>query len=102
MVSEAHNVALMEERMVASMKALMTKYVLSGAEFEINIPFALRNELSVIYEGVGTWMELSTREEQLQVFDDCIRDIRRLIRDSYSRFRKTSEFEQCKKILMLS
>ena len=82
--------------MVSSIRALIEKYIVPGSEFEINVNYATRHQLMQVHGDVERWIRRTPVKYQLQVFDAAIKEVRRLMRDSYSRFHRNREvFGKC-------
>ena len=87
--------------------ALMRKYILNGALFEVNIPYAMRQKYQHMYEsesaGNGMWegeTERERMENAIQVFDVCVNELMKLQRDSFSRFLARPVFRQCQEFIL--
>ena len=76
-------------------KSLLQKYVIHNAEHELNLPSRLRNALMDCYENI---FELTDFQCEY-LFDDIIREILKLMQDSFSRFEGTKEYIKLKKAL---
>ncbi len=72
-----------------------------GAEFELNLPHTMRSKVLALTE---TKLEGSTNAhtQLLGIFDEIIREILILLRDSFMRFRLTPGFREAATILTSS
>ena len=79
-------------------KALLSKYVVSGCELQVNLAHAMRQT----YEAL-LWLHVSHFEQMLSknirdvvtIFDPIIKQLLGLMSDSFSRFSHKPEFEKC-------
>src|SRR5690606_11957789 len=69
---------------------LIEKYILPMSEFEINLPFKIRNNFILLYNQGNIRQMLD--DELLDLFDDCIKEVIKLMYDSFTRFSKTCEY----------
>eukprot|EP01084_Bolivina_argentea_P193608 332145_1 len=71
------------------------KYICTGSENEINIPYARREILKSLIANYDIWMECEFDEIQLaKIFDDEIKEMAKLMRYSKARFRYESLYRE--------
>ena len=75
--------------------ALIEKYILEGAEFEVNISYECRQRLLVVRDkalGVVDKSEEDAHSFDCRLFDNCLLELRTNLMDSYLRFRYTEGY----------
>eukprot|EP01083_Nonionella_stella_P096548 271444_1 len=79
------------------------KYVRPGAEYEINIGYALRMRYVSLMNTQESWMDgTGFGEAQLcSLFDDCYNEMMHLMQQTFARFKKSDKFEQITAVLQL-
>ena len=65
----------------------------------INIPYAMRAHYTDMYRNPESTLATMSVEDSISVFDACIPELVKLLRDSFSRFVKTQEFQKCVEML---
>ena len=75
----------------------LTKYIIFGAQFEINISYKLRKRLLRDYDN----MDELDDTKVIHLFDDVIHNLLLLLNDSLTRFIKHEKFGHIKKELTM-
>ena len=94
------SVIVYDEELSLNEKALKIwqKYIIEGAEYEINISWLLRNQVNEEMDG-EEYKKLN--EEQLLIlFEKCKLEMIQLLQYSHDRFKYVEEYENIKRILL--
>lgn len=83
----------------AVITALCLKYVVRMPDFEINVSSPTRKKYRELLADGGAKLRAMPRLEKVQIFDPVLRELKGLIRDSFSRFLKTPWYQQCVEFL---
>ena len=78
--------------------ALHDKYLMEGSPFDLNVADQIRQKQRKWYEDMQLDSEFRmqlTVVDRLNVLDDVILEVYRLMRSSFARFKDTSCFEEC-------
>ena len=86
----------MRARLIAH--ELYKKYVAIGSEWEINISFQTRGDLTAKLHHLEPWMSTKNQGiqmwEMVMLFEDSKNEMYRLMRHSFARFRRHDNFEK--------
>eukprot|EP01084_Bolivina_argentea_P231874 390930_1 len=83
--------------MVVICRKFYEKYIKTGSEMELNLPFRLRNRFVNLFEMDGEnelQNELDNVEKLYHLFDDIIAEMFNIMNHSYGRFQFTKQFQQ--------
>ena len=74
--------------------AIYTKYIDNRAEYSINISYLVRQKLVNLMDNYENWMgnDVLTDVELMNIFAGACREIKRLMNDSYQRFKLMPEY----------
>ena len=65
----------------------------------INLPHAVRAKYEAMYRCPDDTLLRMSFEERIKVFDPCFGELKKLMRDSFSRFVRTEEYPKCVELL---
>lgn len=72
---------------------LFNKYIKIGSEYEINIAYRLRREMTLSMGNLDEFLEKDISElELLMIFDECCAEMITLVQDAFRRFTTTTQF----------
>ena len=76
--------------------ALYQKYIGDESVYTINISFRVRSKLNNYMKDRDEWMENNEigDHEMMNIFNNCCKEIRALMNDSYGRFRATTQYQK--------
>ena len=74
-------------------------YTWSG-HYRLNLPHLIRSKYVKLYRNAESMLRGMSVEEQVCIFDDCLNEVNKLLRDSFSRFVNTPEFAKCEELLL--
>ena len=76
--------------------ALYEKYIGDESVYTINISFRVRSKLNKYMKDQYEWMENNEigDHEMMNIFNNCCKEIRALMNDSYGRFKATTQYQQ--------
>ena len=75
---------------------LYQKYIGNESIYSINISFRVRLALNKYFENYDEWIgnDNIDDDEIMNIFDGCCSEIKRLMNDSFFRFKATSQYQQ--------
>ena len=85
--------------------ALFRRYInnRNGCDMEINIKYGTRNRLINLLDNLDCWMMNDIEIMSFyELFDDCIQEMYRLMKDSFKRFKQTEQFNKLDKAIFSS
>ena len=89
---------------VCKMKAkqLFEKYINAYSEYEVNLPYSVRNRLTALMSDQSQWMlrKEIVLTDLIHIFDGVIEEVFLLMQDAFNRFKKTTNFHKVKALII--